>query len=81
MDFGLGLDNRLAVDRVKPKNSIGPPPKKNEEFQNDPSLVKGHGVRTCTSLTLIDTCRFPLLNGLWVIDNLGLNHLELPPCP
>ena len=47
------IDNKIyeKLDRGSigstPKYGIGAPPKKNKEFQNDPTLGKGWGLRTC----------------------------------
>ena len=45
----LDLDSREQLDLhsigSSPKYSIGTPPNKYNDFQNDPLLVKGHGLR------------------------------------
>ena len=52
-----------GVDRVKPKIQVGPPPKKNKEFQNDPTLT----------LTLLD-----LVGGRgWIGRDYIINLLHL----
>ena len=44
-----------------PKYSIGTPPKKYNDSQNDPLLVKRHGLRLAPPQTLIDTRQFTLI--------------------